>query len=69
MKRGNCVQISFIDSRVLIFCSRSNEFVRRVVDVDLAAGMKMNVVNKTTATAEKKTRNKPTKNKNNGKPS
>lgn len=53
MKRGNCVQISFIDSRVLIFCSRSNEFVRRVVDVDLAAGMKMNVVNKTTATAEK----------------
>lgn len=54
MKRGNCVQISFIDSRVLIFCSRSNEFVRRVVDVDLAAGIKMNVVNKTTATAEKK---------------
>jgi hypothetical protein len=43
--------------------------VLRVVDVDLAAGMKMNVVNKTTATAEKKTRNKPTKNKNNGKPS
>jgi hypothetical protein len=54
MKRGNCVQISFIDSRVLIFCSRSNEFVRRVVDVDLAAGIKMDVVNKTTATAEKK---------------
>jgi hypothetical protein len=28
--------------------------VRRVVDVDLAAGIKMDVVNKTTATAEKK---------------